>query len=212
MVKVLVVGPQHDIPTALSATAIIRFIDYLKSKKIEFKALLGLAAWRWAFDAMVNDFDLIVYMGHGTEEQLVGENIISAYSGRDSLLDLLNVKLIKKQCIIYTMACLSGLKLGPAAGEQNITYFGHKTYYMGAFNNPTHNFYDDWVDYTTLIPKQLLDGYTPQAALGSYQRAITKYIQEYEANSWDNKDYEINNSKSNRDYMHVFGPNDSLKL
>jgi len=207
--KVLIIAPQHDLPTTLSTGAVFELEKWLTSKKIPFTPLHGIAATRWVLSGIATQFDLICYFGHGEEFSLIGQHILSAMLGGRGLIDKRNYKTIKPK-IFYTMACLSGIGLGPLFQKNNIGYFGHMTWYYGAFAEFSHNYVADWNNYITIVPKLLIQGVKPLSAIAKQRRLITGYIDEYEKYKYSNWQWHMDTAIKNRDFAQYFGPNTPL--
>lgn len=204
--KVLVIAPQHDLPTTLSTSAVFEFEKWLLQEKITHSLLHGIAATRWILEGMASQFDLICYFGHGEEFSLIGQHILSAMLGGRGLVDKKNYQRVKPK-IVYTMSCLSGIGLGPLFGKNGIGYFGHETWYYGAFAELSHNYAADWSNYITYIPKLLIKGVKPLSALAKQRRLITGYVEEYEKFKYSNYKWHIDTATKNRDFAHFYGPN-----
>jgi hypothetical protein len=210
MVKTLVIAPQFDLPTTISTSAVIELLTWMVQHNYPVDVLYSLAATRSIVESQINNYDFICYFGHGSENALIGEDIIADLFFGKAMLDLVNAPKVQKPKIIYTMACLSGLELGPFIGKQNIAYFGHRMEYFAAFDDPTHAYYEDWADYITFIPKQILQGVSCQDALDQYRAKLTGYINNYNTNQWAGWDWYVDITAKNRDFMTLFGPNVQL--
>lgn len=203
--RVLLIAPVYDVPTTISNRAVFDFFIWLQQQKIPTEFLWGPLALRSIFEGRVNaGFDMICYFGHGVEDALIGSEILS------TLLDLKNAGKVQKPKVIYTMACLSGLKLGPEIAKNNVGYFGQATYYYAAFAEAGYDYYRDWADYITLIPKLLLLGNSTSEAMRYYQNEITNLIEKYEKNKIGSWDWTVETATKNRDYMRYFGPDIKL--
>lgn len=205
--RVLLIAPVYDVPTTISNRAVFEFYGWLQQKKIPTDFVWGPLALRSIFESKINEgFDLVCYFGHGIEDALVGSEIITY------LLDLKNADKVQKPKVIYTMACLSGIKLGPAIAKNNVGYFGHMTYYYAAFGEAGYDYYKDWANYITLIPKLMIEGYTATEAFEKYKKEITTLIEKYSQDKIGSWDWTVDTAKKNRDYMRYFGPNIRLKV
>ena len=152
-----------------------------------------------------NDIDLIAYFGHGVEEGLFGQHFLS------KMCDMRNNTLLKDK-IIYTMACWTGNALGPNSIMKGAkSYFGHGNWYYGAISNGEHSYFDDWIDYVTIIPKELIRGKTTGEALYSYKNLIGEYLNSYKNNKYLDFDWYYLTAKSNRDYYNLYG-NKNMRL
>jgi hypothetical protein len=199
--RVLLIAPVYDVPTTISNRAVFEFYGWLQQKKVPTEFLWGPLALRSIFENKVNSgFDLICYFGHGVEDALIGSELLS------TLLDLKNAGKVQKPKIIYTMACLSGVKLGPEIAKNNVGYFGHATYYYAAFGEPGYDYYKDWAEYITLIPKLLLEGYSTTEAFEKYNEELTRLLEKYDKERIGSWDWTIETATKNRDYMRYFGP------
>lgn len=206
--KVLIIAPQYDVPTTISSQAVYELMNWLTEKKIEYAYLLGPAAYRGVLEVYANDYDLICYFGHGIEDALIGAHAVSSMFGFN-LLDLNNAERIKPK-VIYTMACLSGVKLGPLFGKLGVTYFGHTAPYFAAFTRQNHDYFQDWKNYVTLIPKLLVQGEKPSTAYGHGKALLSEYIREYSTEKYEDWEWHVDSATSNRDFAKLFGPNDAL--
>ncbi|MHA1291097.1 MAG: hypothetical protein ACTSQJ_00345 [Promethearchaeota archaeon] len=204
---ILIVSPIYDIPTSIGTVAASELVNFCKKNNIPHKLLFGLQALRPIFEltTMFNDIDAIFYYGHGVSDALLGQHIFF------KMLDISNAGLLKDK-IIYAMACHSGNKLAPKAIEKGaFSYYGHNTWYYGAFPNEEHDYLTDWVNYVTKIPKELLNGKTTFEALYLYKETIDKYLNEYKNNKYLDWDWYFNSAKSNKDYLKLYG-NTNMRL
>jgi hypothetical protein len=117
--KVLAVAPCFDEASQYSFTWYTRLRDAVKDK-VTLQELLRDTAVRSAFESNVEAFrpDVIVFYNHGSEDCLC------AQGGQDCVLDSRNVDKVSGK-IIYTMACLSGRKLGAQAYARGCIYVGY---------------------------------------------------------------------------------------
>ena len=205
---ILVIAPLMDIPTSISSVAVDELVKWLKEKGVDFKILFGLQAnrptfnWNMLFDKNIRG---VFYYGHGSEARLLGTHLFF------SLVDLLNNGKLREK-IVYTMACLTGVTLGPDSVLKGCrTWYGHRTFYYANFIEPEHNYLADWIETVNEIPKQLVLGKTTGEALRLYKQKISSFIAQYEKANWPNADWYIRSAISNRDFQTLFGdPNARL--
>ncbi len=177
--KLLIIAPFHDYPTSLSNKAVKRLVRFIEAHKIEYDLLTFVLANRVNINrkAKKNKYNAVFYYGHGQEDRL-GDWAISFVP----LIDKRNIHLFKDS-IFYTMSCLSGLELAPAAIEAGVrTYFGHTVRYFAFLNNISsdYDFFADWVKLVNYIPKRLIVGDTAGRAMKLYEKfaniIYTKYL------------------------------------
>lgn len=199
---ILIITPVNDIATGISFNAGRELENFCKENHILYKTLSVIQAYRAIFEsAMIfeRNINLISYFGHGVEDGLLGQHIIS------KMLDTRNNHLVKDK-IIYTMACWTGNRLGPdTINKGGISYFGHKSWYYGAITNDEYNYFNDWVDYVTIIPKELLRGKTAGEALITYKNLVEKYLNKYKNNKYLDWDWYYTTAKSNKEHFYLYG-------
>lgn len=202
-------------PTSLSAIAAGRLAAFLNEKKVPFTLLPGLLPGRWYFETFLQnhpEVDAIFYLGHGTEKTLVGSEVFWA------MLDTENNKILKDK-IVWTMACLSAVDLGPDSIKDGCrAWFGHLVLYNAAYSDESHAFMDDWIDYVIHTPKLLAQGLTCGEAFAAYKAKLAGYIARYEEMERDptkypNADWVVTTARSNLTEYRLLGdPSARLKL
>jgi hypothetical protein len=199
---ILIITPLNDIATGISINAGKELERFCIENKISYKTLTVMQAYRAIFESTLlfsKNIDLIAYYGHGVEDGLFGQHYLS------KMLDVRNNRLLKDK-IIFTMACWTGNELGPNTIEKGAkSYFGHGNWYYGAITNSEHSYFEDWIDYVTIIPKELLRGKTTGEALFSYKNLIGEYLNKYEDNRYLDWDWYTYTAKSNLNYFKLFG-------
>lgn len=208
--KVLFIAPLMDLPTITSNMGIFDIFHYAYAKDrndLDIDFLWGI----WAAKPWFNlrnrweNYDGIFYWGHGKPERLVGNF--------SSMLDKKNIHKMKGKCI-STMACWSALRLGRwAIREGADAYIGTIKPYYAAFREPERNFLRDWIDYTTLKDKLLLDGASFGEAYRAFQERGQHYLNIYEKKKgYRNFSWYYKSLKHNLKYTVLLGdPNASLR-
>jgi len=201
MSNVLVIAPVFDLPTSISSQAVSSLLKFLIDRQVKHAVLVGAESNRAFFEitTRLRQYDAVFYYGHGNETSLLGTHFLL------TMANLLNAGRFKN-AIVYTMACLSGVRLGPAAIEQGArAYFGHETYYYAAFPEPEHNYMADWIEYVTEIPRALVNGKTCGEAFNLYKSKCTMFLQKYRTSGFENGDWYASTLQKNRDYSRLVG-------
>lgn len=206
---VLIVIPLMDIPTIISTIGASELTKAARPKWDPI-VLFGVGATQLAlWGSLFNqDIRAIFYMGHGDETSLIGNDIIFRLIKRDW-----NEQWMKDK-IVWTMACLSGLQLGPAAVKAGCrAYFGHRTFYYAAFQESEHDYMADWIDYVTSAPRALMEGKTCKEALQIYKNTCRSYIDLYQkmraANPDSGAGWYVDHTLDNMDYFELLGDLDA---
>jgi len=176
--KILIIAPLHDYPTSLSLKAVKKLTRFIKAHKIKYDLLTSVLANRANINrkAKKNKYDAVFYYGHGQEDRL-GDWAISFVP----LIDKKNIHLFKDS-IFYTMSCLSGRELAPAAIKAGVrTYFGHTVRYFAFINeiSSDYDFFADWVKLVNYIPKRLIVGDTTGKAMKLYEKFANNIYVKY---------------------------------
>ena len=177
--KILMIAPLVDVPTVTSIFAVNEILNYAATKyNLDIDYLWGLGANRALFNikTSIKDYTGVIYYGHGKENKLHGTHMFW------SIINPKNIGKLKGAGV-STMACLSAKILGKAAIEQGVpAYIGSDEVYYAAFPEKERNYLKDWIDYTTVKDKALLDGKTFGEAYALFQKRTTKYLNIYKAN------------------------------
>lgn len=174
--KILLIAPLVDIPTIVSNLAVFEILGYADTKPdIDIDYLPGIMANRlmYILHTTFKKYDLIIYYGHGERDRLMGNHIYWS---------IINKKNVKKTRLtpFDTMACHSAMELGTFAVEQGAkAYIGTIDLYYAAFPEKEHNFLRDWIDYTTIKTKALLDGATFGEAYNLFRKRAISYLTLY---------------------------------
>ncbi len=199
---ILIIIPFYDLATGISFNAGLHLENFCRENHILYKTLTALGAYRAIFESTMlfdKHINFIAYFGHGEKDGLLGQHLFS------KMLDTNNDYLVK-DTIIYTMACWSGAILGPdTIAKGGISYFGQNYWYYGAIANEEYSYFNDWIDYVTIIPRELLHGKTALEALNSYHSLIDKYLNKYENNKYLDWDWYYTTTKSNKDHLSLIG-------
>ena len=193
----------------MSVQAGDNLVSWAKANGFSVVSLSGASAVRGALANTLNRYAprLISYFGHGSEDSLLG------FYPPGELLKADNIDWLKN-IPISTMACLSAKRLGPTAYRKGVPqYYGSNILMYSAFNELEHNYLKDWIDCETILPKILLQRQSFGTALKERRNKYTEYIKQYQLmyKEWDNADWYIQSSTSNRDYYMLIG-NESDKL
>ncbi len=199
---ILIITPIQDIPTSISYFAGKDLVNFCDNNKLLYKTLAGAEAYRAIFESTMlfnKNINLICYYGHGLEDGLLGQHIIS------NMCDKHNNHYFNRK-IVYTMACWTGTELAPNTIQKGgLSYFGSTNWFYGAIPNEEYDYFSDWLNYITIIPKGLMNGLTCQQALDQYKDLINKYLNKYKNNKYSDWDWYYHSTKSNMDYFKLFG-------
>ena len=203
--KILIIAPLVDIPTVTSNLAIMELMNYATTKpNLDIDFLWGLGANRtfFNFKTSLKKYDGIIYYGHGKENKLHGTHLFWS---------IINPKNIEKLrgATVSTMACLSARELGKIAIEKGVkAYIGTEEIYYAAFPEKERNYLKDWVDYTTIKEKALLDGKTFGEAYELFQKRASKYLNIYKSNfNKRNYDWYYESTLHNLQHTKLIGDN-----
>lgn len=176
--KILIIAPLGDLPTVTSNLAIMEIMGYAATKdNLDIDFLWGIGANRLSFNikTSLKKYDGIIYYGHGKESKLHGAHLFW------SIISPSNINKLKGAGI-STMACLSLKELGKIAIQKGVkAYIGSDEVYYAAFPEKERNYLKDWIDYTTVKDKALLDGKTFGEAYALFQKRATKYLNIYKS-------------------------------
>jgi len=170
MADIVIFAPIVDYITMLSAAAADDLVDYSLSKGYTVEFYSGVEANRLTFDQTADTSALICYYGHGSSGHLHGSFF--------SILDSRNFDQVQNK-IVFTMACLSGRKLSQFALKNKSVYFGSTEEMFPLLNDSRYNYFADFKDMITAIPRALMEGYNCYDALRIYQDKCLAYIDRY---------------------------------
>ena len=177
--KILIICPLVDVPTVTSNLAVMEIMAYAATKKdLDIDFLWSIGANRAAFNikTSLKKYTGVIYYGHGKENKLHGIHMFW------SIINPTNIGKLKGAGI-STMACLSLKELGISAIEQGVSaYIGSEEVYYAAFPEKERNYLKDWINYTTVKDKALLDGKTFGEAYALFQKRGTEYLNIYKSN------------------------------
>ena len=201
--KILIIAPLIDLPTVTSNLAIMEIMGYAATKdNLDVDFLWGIMANRLSFNlkTSLKQYDGIIYYGHGKENKLHGMHMFW------SIINPTNIGKLKG-IGISTMACLSLKELGKVAMEKGVSaYIGSDEIYYAAFPEKERNYLTDWIDYTTVKDKALLDGKTFGEAYDMFVKRATKYLNIYKSNlNYRNMDWYAESIAHNIKYTKLIG-------
>lgn len=177
--KVLIIAPLVDVPTVTSNMAVGELMAYATTKNdLDIDFLWGIGANRLSFNfkTAFKKYDIVIYYGHGKYSKLHGTHMFW------SLLNASNIGKLKGVGV-STMACESARELGEEAIKQGVSaYIGSDEVYYAAFPERERNYLSDWIDYTTVKDKALLDGKTFGEAYDLFKKRATQYLNIYKRN------------------------------
>ncbi len=205
--KILIIAPLQDLPTITSNMAVNEIMSYAATKyNLDIDYMWGIVANRTWFNIKTRfkDYDGVIYYGHGEKNRLIGIN---------SFLSIINKKNIHKLkgAAMSTMACLSLKELGVAAIEKGVkAYIGSDENYMAAFPEKERNYLRDWIDYTTVKDKALLDGKTFGFAYDLFIKRATTYLNIYKTKlNYRNYEWYANSLEHNIEHTKLIGDKDA---
>ena len=208
--KILIIAPLQDIPTITSNMAVNEIMSYAATKyNLDIDYLWSIMANRMSFNwktALKKSYDLIIYYGHGEENRLIGINAFISIINKKNIYKL-------KGSGVSTMACLSLKELGVTAIEKGVkAYIGTDDLYYASFPEKERNYLRDWIDYTTVKDKALLDGKSFGEAYDLFVKRATKYLDIYKAKSgYRNYDWYYNSTLHNIQHTKLLGdPNTKI--
>jgi hypothetical protein len=206
--KLLIIAPLHDYPTMLSNKAVRRLVDFIKKSGIEYDLLTSITANRFILNSKLkrNRYAAVFYYGHGVEDAL-GDWAID-------ILPIVNEKNIHLfgSTIIYTMSCLSGIKLAPLAIQKGVkAYFGHNVRYFAfmEYLDIENNFFDDWAELVNFIPQRLILGDTTGEAMRKYEKFANNLYAKY---LYIDKGDNLKVLYSNALHLELYGDRDATLL
>lgn len=193
--KILIISPLQDPATVTSNLAVHEIMRYAATKwDLDIDYLPFLLANRWVLTSYLKKkkYDLIIYYGHGYPNNIKGNH------HWNSLLNSKNIKLVG-DTPMDVMACYTARDFGKQAINSGVkTYIGTTTAYWAAFNEKERCYLDDWINYTTIRAKMLMDGATFGEAFQAFQDRGRKYLNIYEANrGYRNYDWYADTLSSN---------------
>lgn len=175
--KILLIAPLVDIPTFTSNKAVFHILEYAgKYPDIDMDLMWWLGANRLSFNwkVSIKKYDLIIYYGHGKTYKLYGNHIFL------SMINMGNIHRIGGTPM-DTMACLSAKGLGfEAVKRGSKAYIGTIKPYYAAFPEIERDYLEDWIDYTTIKTKRLIDGATFGEAYNAFIKKCEYYLDIYE--------------------------------
>lgn len=202
--RILLIAPLVDIPTFTSSLAVHDILKFAKNHdNIDIDLLRGIMANRYIFNfnTFMKKYDLFSYWGHGEPDKLKGSHIWH------SIINLRNIHKTKGSSF-DTMACDSLQILGTYAIEKDIVkaYIGTKDKYWAAFPEKERNFLSDWIDYSTIRMKKLLEGATFGEAYNAFQKRGKMYLKIYEENrGYKNYDWYADHLRMNLENTILLG-------
>jgi hypothetical protein len=175
-----------------------QLVGWLQSVNVDVVWLQGPQTLRSIFDYTVAnepDADLIFYMGHGSADAFLGEDVYGA-----GMLPISDVGKVKKRIVVGLPACLTAENLGPTLVQAGGQAFVGSTEEMDAqFTEAEHDYMSDWFDYTLTFYKSLVNSLNGGAnisdavngALNDYKARCQYYASYYEDNleTWPNADF-----------------------
>ena len=205
--KVLIIAPLQDVPTITSNLAINELMGFAATKdNLDIDYLWGLGANRTFFNlkTALKKYCGVIYYGHGEKNRLIGINMFRSIINKKNIYRL-------KGTGISTMACLTLKELGIEAIKKGVsTYLGTEEVYYAAFPEKERNYLADWVDYTTVKDKALLDGKTFGEAVEIFKKRANKYLSIYKQNiGYRNYDWYAKSVEHNIKYTKVIGDPDT---
>lgn len=176
--KVLLIAPLMDLPTFTSNLGVSEVLTYASNKdNIDIDLLWGLAANRLSYNiaTKLKKYGAVFYWGHGKEERLLGAHLLWSIINKKNILKAGDTP-------FDTMACLSAIDLGAFAVKNGTkAYIGTTDLYYAAYPEKERNFLRDWINYTSIRQKSLLDGKTFGEAYQDFIDRITYYINLYKS-------------------------------
>lgn len=177
-VKILLIAPLVDVPTITSNMGVYEILSYASNRfDLDIDYLWGFLANRAAYN-LANKFkkyDAIFYWGHGKEAKLHGTHLLWSIISKNNIHKAGDTP-------FDTMACLSAKDLGKfAVNGGTKAYIGSTELYYAAYPEKERDFLADWIDYTSIRQKALLDGKTFGEAYKMFVDKITEYIKLYKS-------------------------------
>jgi len=201
--KVLLIAPLMDLPTITSNMGVLDILDYASNRNdLDIDYLWGVMANRIAFNiaTKLKKYDAIFYWGHGKEVKLHGTHFFWSVISKKNIYKAGNTP-------FDTMACLSAKELGKfAVATGTKAYIGTTELYYAAYPEKERDFLADWIDYTTIRQKALLDGKTFGEAYDMFVDKISAYIKLYEGfGDYRNYDWYAEAARHNRKHTILIG-------
>ncbi|MCP4762576.1 MAG: hypothetical protein GY870_12420 [archaeon] len=201
--KILIITPLMDVPTVTSNLAVMELMSYAATKdNLDIDFLWSVGANRAMFNlkTSLKKYDGVIYYGHGKETKLHGAHMFW------SIINSKNIEQLKGASI-STMACLSARELGHIAIEKGVkAYIGTEEVYYAAFPEKERNYLKDWIDYTIIKDKALLDGKTFGEAYDLFQKRATQYLNIYKSNfNYRNYDWYYESTLHNLKHTKLIG-------
>lgn len=206
--KACVVYPLDSAPTSVTAIAGDRVAALLEEAGF---TVFRFDTWKAArlilqLQQLVNPSPLVVYLGHGDADRLFGQLPVGLVS---PLVDLLNAGVLRDK-IVVTIACRTGLELGPRSPAR--VYLGSRSWMYVAFPSEEHNYMEDYIDTWVQIPRALAEGKTAGEAYAAYADRVVRYLSLYDGHpEWPNGVVYRKNLYENLAYYGLWG-NPSAKL
>jgi hypothetical protein len=202
--KAVIAAPFLIPPTHLSFILMDK-VKELFSKKYKTEFLPGPLATRPSFNYVLEkdgEIETVIYGGHGTEDMLVGEDIITGMLSKDRLPENLRNKIV-----VAIPACLSAIDLGPEAIRRGAkAYAGAKDVMYAAYDDEERRYFsDDWVGSHLLLYQTLLDGGTIGEAVKRYQERCRELAEHYRRSRLLNGDWHAMAFEHNAAVTEVLG-------
>jgi len=208
----LFVVPTIVPPTYFSSQIMSRVMSNLRETNWRFYALTGLGANRLTlFMSLQRDprINILAYAGHGSPENLCGEGIVC------NMIGVEDASWLKDKIICALPACETAHTLGPELVRKGVrAFFGSDDTMFAAFTEIEHNYFEDWVDYTTTFYKALFSGRPFGECAEAYKYKASQYIEWYKSkiDEWPNADWYVSSATRNRDGFKLIGnPADKLE-
>lgn len=199
-------------PTALSRAIAEEVVKLASLQKYKVKALRGFSATRLPvfLEAQAHpEVAILIYFGHASQSKLCGESILC------DTITVEDASWLKDKVVCSLPACESAHTLGPELVRRGVrAYFGSEDTMYAHFTEIEHNYFADWVDYTTTFYKALFAGRTFGDCVEAYKYKATQYIELYKSKvvEWPNADWYVQAATKNRDGFKLIGnPSDKLE-
>jgi hypothetical protein len=189
-----------------------RVMSTLRENRVKFYVLSGVAANRVTlFMALQREpnVNILLYAGHGSPKAICGESLLC-----DTIV-VNDASWLKGKVIVALPACETAHTLGPELVKHGVrAFFGSDETMYAHFIEAEHNYFEDWVDYTTTFYKALFAGRTFGDCVEAYKYKATQYIELYKSKvvEWPNSDWYVQAATKNRDGFKLIGnPSDKLE-
>lgn len=208
---VIVIRPSATLPTRLSHIYAGELIDWLNVTGVEVidiqKGLVSQPSLYAALSKVKIESEtppIVCYYGHGFADKLVGDELAFEIPFVGEHLALVKEGFNTSwfnNCIVYSYACLSGLRLGPSIVKSGaLAYYGGTGSTYVGFPEGENDYSKDFAVMANTIPKAIVNGYSLCEAMILYRKTCDYYVAQYKANNqWDNAEYYAFAAKSNRD-------------